>query len=158
MHPLRSALTLAAALLAVAACNPYQCVYETRSVSTQPNGSATAAGTFSGHIGFRDYSANEPVPATITWNVQVTGKPASLTNVTLVDKRNPSVVLATIGIEASGVANSSGAPLQSAAERDRAFDALASGNAVLVAEVNGGTVNIPLVVETLENWHHPQCD
>jgi len=148
----------AVAASGMAACNPYQCTYETRFISTQPGSAATAAGTFTGTIGFRDYSEGEPVPATISWNLVINGKPASLDNVTLRDKRDPATVITTIGVEASGVANSASTPFVTTDERNHVFDTLASGNAVLVADVNGSPVNIPLLVQAREDWHHPNCD
>ena len=141
-----SYLVCLAALLTASACNPYKCVYKTRFVSTQPESGATAAGSFTGTVNLRDYSDGEPVPVTIGWNLQVTGAPAGLTNMTLRDKRDMSKVLATIGFSQSGVAASAGAPLQTRAERDATFGTLVSGNAVLVADLGGSA---PILVNLI---------
>jgi hypothetical protein len=140
-------------------CNPYQCIYETRFVSTEPVSTSTAAGTFSGWVNLRDYSDDQPIPVTIGWNLQVTGSPAPITSLTLRDQRDMSKVLATIGVEQSGVAASATPPLQTRAEKDAAFETLVSGNAVLLAMTSGSStpVLIDLQVVTREDWHRPNC-
>lgn len=152
-----SILAVVLVLGTATACNPYQCLYQTRFISTTPDASANGAGTFSGWVNLRDYSDGEPIPVSIGWNVQVTGSPSPITTLTLRDKRVPATVIATLNLSQSGVAASASAPIDARAERDHVFEVLASGNAVLVAETSTGSVQIPLVVAAREDWHHGNC-
>jgi hypothetical protein len=138
-------------------CNPYQCIYETRFVSTAPVSTPTAAGTFSGWVNMRDYSEGQPIPVSIAWNLQIAG--STVTSLTLRDQRDMSKVLATIGVSQSGVAASGTPPLQTKAEKDAAFDTLGSGNGVLVAETTASSspVLVPLTVATRDDWHRGIC-
>jgi hypothetical protein len=147
-------------LAALTGCNPYQCIYETRFVSTEPVSTPTAVGTFSGWVNLRDYSEGQPIPVSIGWNLQVTGSGQTITSLTLRDVRDTTRVMATIGLSPSGVAGSAGPLLQAKAERDAAFDTLVSGNGVLVAAtgMSSTPVLIPLTVVTREDWHRPNCD
>ena len=138
-------------------CNPYQCLYQTRFISTSPDPAANAAGTFTGWVNLRDYTDGEPIPVSVGWNVQVTGSPSPITTLTLRDKRSPATVIATLNLSQSGVAASASAPITTRAERDRVFEVLSSGNAVLVAETSSGSVQVPLVVSAREDWHHGNC-
>lgn len=153
----RSIVAVMLVLGTATACNPYQCLYQTRFISTAPDASANAAGTFTGWVSLRDYSDGEPTPVSVGWNIQVTGAPAPITTLTLRDKRVPATVIATLDLSQSGVAASASAPLTTRAERDRVFEVLSSGNAVLVAETSSGSVQIPLVVSAREDWHHGNC-
>jgi hypothetical protein len=156
-----ASVVLAPLLLgAVLGCNPYQCVYETRFVSTEPASTPTAAGTFSGWVNIRDFSDGQPVPVSIAWHLQITGSSATITSLTLRDRRDMSQVLATIAVDQSGQAGSSAPPLDTRAERDEAFDTLVSGNGVLVVVTSASStpVLIDLVVVTREDWHRPSCD
>jgi hypothetical protein len=145
--------------LATLGCNPYACIYETRFVSTVPQSTPTAAGTFSGWVNMRDYSDGQPIPVSIAWHLQIAGSTATITSLTLRDQRDMATVLATMSVSQSGVAASSTPPFETRAQRDAAFATLASGNGVLVAATSGNStpVVIPLNVETSEDWHRPNC-
>ena len=146
-------------VLVLQGCNPYQCVYETRFVSTEPVSTPTAAGTFAGWVNLRDYSEGQPIPVSIGWHLQVTGSGPTITSLTLRDVRDTTRVFATIDLSPSGVAGSAGPLLQTKAERDAAFETLVSGSGVLVAATSASStpVLIPLTVVTREDWHRPNC-
>lgn len=150
---------VALVLIAATACNPYRCVYKTRFVSTEPVPTSTPAGTFSGWVNLRDYSDGQPIPVSIGWNLQITGSTATITSLTLRDRRDMSTVLATMAVSSGGTSASSAPPLETRAERDATFGVLVSGNAVLVAETSGSATPtlIPLAVVGREDWHRPTC-
>ncbi len=147
------------AAVALSACNPYKCTYETRFVGTSgsvdgPNGVMTVTS-----VNTREYHDDGPVPSYLTWNINAERLSSPAATLLLVDAQGRTVrQLFTSSTSAVSMTASNSSDL-SAAERDAMFDLLASGGASVVLQLqSGATISVPLRVSLREDWHHPECD
>jgi hypothetical protein len=148
-----------ATTLFLAACNPYACNYETRFVGTGGAASGVTGNLTVQYVNFRDYSANGPVPASITWqaNAERLSSPPKL--LTLRDAND--LLVANLSLQSSSTVSmtAAGSTDVAAADRDKIIALLASGRAQAVLELESGArIVVPLSVASQEDWHRPSCD
>jgi hypothetical protein len=148
-----------AAILALAACNPYSCNYETRFAGTGGVASGATGNITVDYVNFRDYSANGPVPAAITWRASAE-KLSSPAKVLTLRDANDQIVTSLSLQSSSGVSmTAAGSTDVAATDRDKIFALLASGHAQAVLELDSGArIVVPLSVASQEDWHRPSCD
>jgi len=158
MTPL-SPVVAAATILSLAACNPYSCSYETRFIGTGGVASGAAGNLIVDYVNFRDYSANGPVPAAITWRASAE-KLSSPAKVLTLRDANDQIVASLSLLSSSTVSmTAAGSTDVAAADRDKIFALLTSGRAKAVLELDSGVrVVVPLAVASQEDWHRPSCD
>ena len=111
------------------------------------------------YVNFRDYSANGPVPAAITWRASAE-KLSSPAKVLTLRDANDQIVASLSLQSSSGVSmTAAGSTDVAAADRDRIFALLASGQAQAILELDSGArLVVPLSVASQEDWHRPSCD
>jgi hypothetical protein len=148
-------------VLGVGGCNIYACKYETRFIATQGSASSPTVGSvIAQSMNFRQYKPEQPVSNSVSYVVHGEGLLAAPTRITLRDNRDPSRAVFDLSAQTSSTsfAAASGYEVASA-DRNGMFELLASGNARVVLEIsNGGTLSVPLVTSSREDWHRPSCD
>jgi hypothetical protein len=155
---------LAIAMASLDGCNIYACNYKTRFIATSGAAASPAIGSVTIEaMNFRDYSGGQPVPTSLTWNIEASGLVAPVTSISLRDERDTTLVIASIPVTGSGTSGrlAAGAlDLETKAERDRVFNLLSGNNGVVL--VYAGAAGSPplrlhLSVTAKENWHRPNC-
>src|SRR5678815_1367205 len=149
------ALALIGASLFAAACNPYQCTYETRFVGTDGTTNGASGTVIVTSVNFRQYHDDGPVPSDLTWNIRGEGLASPATGLVLRSSAGQSL----LSLSMSTTSSVSMTATIAGADRDRMFELLASGAGVVVLTLqNGSTISVPLRVASQEDWHHPECD
>lgn len=157
MHPSRLVYILAA--VAIAACNPYRCTYETRFIGTTGSTDAANGILTIQYVNTRGYREDGPVPDHLTWSIGAERLSSPATTLTLRSAQGQVVRELSIS-SPSAVSMTAGSSVNlSAAEHDAVFDLLASGGASVVLQLqSGATISAPLRVSSREDWHRPSCD
>ena len=148
-------------VVSLGGCNVYACKYETRFASVQGSASSQQVGTVNVEsMGFRQYKPEQPVSNSVSHVVRGEGLTAAPTRLTLRDSRDLSRVIAQLSMQTSATSFVAASGFDvAAADRDRMFELLASGNARLVLELaNDASLVVPLTVAIREDWHRPSCD
>ena len=153
------ALALIGASLFAAACNPYQCTYETRFVGTDGTMSVASGTVTVTSVNFRQYHDDGPVASDLTWNIRGEGLASPATGLVLRNSAGQSVLSLSMSSTSAVSMTATSAATIAGADRDRMFELLASGAGVVVLTLqNGSTISVPLRVASQEDWHHPECD
>jgi hypothetical protein len=143
----------------LAACNPYQCSYETRFVGTTGTTSGANGTVIVTSVNFRQYHDDGPVPSDLTWNVRGEGLSSPASGLVLRNANGQSVLSLSMSSTSAVSMTATSAATITGADRDRMFELLASGAGVVVLTLqNGSTVSVPLGVASQDDWHHPECD
>lgn len=134
MHRTPRVFVRATALLGTsflaAACNPYQCTYETRFVGTAgttsgPNGSLIVT-----YVNFRQYHDDGPVPSDLTWNIRGEGLASPATGLTLKRADGQSVMSLSMSSTSAVSMTAQSAATITGTDRDLTFQLVASGAGV----------------------------
>jgi len=156
--PLLRTIALAGLSL-LAACNPYQCSYETRFVGTTGTTSGANGTVIVTSVNFRQYHDDGPVPSDLTWNIRGEGLASPATGLVLRNASGQSVLSLSMSSTSAVSMTATSAATITGADRDRMFELLASGAGVVVLTLqSGGTISVPLGVASQDDWHHPDCD
>jgi hypothetical protein len=143
----------------LAACNPYQCSYETRFVGTTGTTSGANGTVIVTSVNFRQYHDDGPVPSDLTWNIRGEGLASPATGLVLGNASGQSVLSLSMSSTTAVSMTATSAATITGADRDRMFELLASGAGVVVLTLqSGGTISVPLGVASQDDWHHPECD
>ena len=143
----------------VAACNPYQCSYETRFVGTAGTTTGANGSLIVTSLNFRQYHDDGPVPSDLTWNIRGEGLASPAIALALRSADGQSVLSLSMSSTSSISMTATSSATITGADRDRMFELLASGAGVVVLTLqNGTTIAVPARVASQEDWHHPECD
>lgn len=143
----------------LAACNPYQCSYETRFVGTTGTTSGASGSVIVTSVNFRQYHDDGPVPSDLTWNIRGEGLASPAIGLVLRNASGQSVLSLSMSSTSAVSMTATSAATITGADRDRMFELLASGAGVVVLTLqNGNTISVPLGVASQDDWHHPECD
>jgi hypothetical protein len=153
------AITLFGASLLAAACNPYQCSYETRFVGTTGTTTGATGTVIVTYVNFRQYHDDGPVPSDLTWNIRGEGLPSPASALTLRRADGQTVMSLSMSSTSAVSMTAASAATIAGADRDRMFELLGSGAGVVVLTLqDGSAIAVPLRVASQEDWHHPECD
>ena len=162
MHRSPALLVRTIALLvtsvATAACNPYQCTYETRFVGTGGTASGANGSLIVTYVNFRQYHDDGPVPSDLTWNIRGEGLSSPATGLTLQRADGQTAMSLSMSSTSAVSMTAQSASTITGTDRDRMYELLASGGGVVVLTLqNGSTIAAPLRVASQDDWHHPDC-
>lgn len=146
-------LILFASAVTSAGCD--DCTYETRFIGTSGSTSSAAGTVTVNYVNMREYR-DGPVPNAIVWSVNGEGLSSAAKTLTLRNAEGTVVQALTFSFVSSVSFTANGS--EDTQPGDSRFTLLASGTAKLVLELQDGTrIDVPLLVEDEEGWHHPKC-
>jgi hypothetical protein len=120
------------AVLAVSACNPYDCVYESRFVGANGSADVTNGSLIVEYVNTRQYRDDGPLPSEVIWHIRAERLVSPATTMTLRNAQGQVMLTLTMTSTSATSMTAAGSSQITSADRDKFFDLLAGGNATVV--------------------------